>query len=592
MIVIQKPQRPAQLVRSLLFGLCTVSLVALTAVAPVATAETIDEPSTVQPVSTKASDMPPAVPDDQVPTSAVGNTESPEITQTSPEKQEVAPRSIAPAEPTSDEQFQVTSKQHADILVTHQLESSAQSGQATVSDNSFAGDATSGQATANGTIVNVIHSSTGLSDNTPITFVQDITGDVQGDITIDPSNLTVSSAGTHTLNLANQSLASSGTITIDNTVKIQALSGDAKVSGNGSAGSALSGDATALANIINIVSSSVGSGRSFVGVVNIHGSLKGDILVPRSLVDSLLASNLQNGAPQTATAPSNGTTTNNVSIANTVDLKAVSGTATVRDNQQSGNASSGDATTNLTVFNLTGQQVVAKNSLLVFVNVLGEWVGMIVPAPAGSTAAALGGGVTSSTASLPQGNATQNINITNSVEVEARSGDAIVQNNNQAGDARTGTATAGANIMNLVHSSYNLDDWFGALFINVLGSWLGNFDIAPEAVPVNTDALPANPLPKDAIKAVRVFQLAAPTPVSATEPTYTATTAADTPVEQPEGTIAEANSVLGKSTAAPDLPAQSQQSSTSLPTAYGLALAAAIATAALWLYWRHKRLHA
>src|SRR5690606_26762954 len=85
------------------------------------------------------------------------------------------------------------------------------------------------------------------------------------------------------------------------------------------------------------------------------------------------------------------------SIVNNINTAAASGNANVSNNTQAGNATTGDAQTNVTILNLTGRNVVAANSLLVFVNVLGEWVGVIVDAPAGSTSAALGTGVTENT---------------------------------------------------------------------------------------------------------------------------------------------------------------------------------------------------
>jgi hypothetical protein len=156
--------------------------------------------------------------------------------------------------------------------------------------------------------------------------------------------------------------------------------------------------------------------------------------------------------------------------------------------------------------------------LLVFVNVMGRWTGMIMPAPAGSTAAALGGGIDSSSQQAIDGTHRQDVNIRNNVNVSARSGSAAVTSNGQAGNATSGDAYAGASILNLVHSSFSLDDWFGALFINVIGSWLGDFDIA--AAPVSngqavTGGAPATSAADGAsgkaIRAVRVYQFSGDT---------------------------------------------------------------------------------
>src|SRR5690606_15758835 len=106
-----------------------------------------------------------------------------------------------------------------------------------------------------------------------------------------------------------------------------------------------------------------------------------------------------------------------------------------------------------------------------------EWVGLIVDAPAGSTSAALGSGVSENGFGKANYNVDTNSEITNNVHVNAESGDANVTGNTKAGDATSGDATASANIANIVNSSFSLSGWFGILFINVFGSWNGSFGV-------------------------------------------------------------------------------------------------------------------
>lgn len=435
-------------------------------------------------------------------------------------------------------------------IVQH-VDSTSTSGDAAVSANETAGDAKTGTATANATIVNVVGNSTGLGESVSpqIWNIYNPIGQdyVQGDITIDPSSL-VPVAGSTSAALYGPAVpvrSSTSLTDIENNVTLNAVSGDATVNDNGQAGSAVSGDAAAMATIINLVSSNIGARNAFLGVVNIFGDLRGDILVPASFVDSLIASNAPGGSTTTqAAAPGagEGTLSGTINISDTINLSALSGDATVSDNGQAGKATSGDATTRLTVFNLTGQEVIARNSLLVFVNVMGRWTGMIVPAPAGSTAAALGGGVGSTGQQGISGSHQQDVNIRNNVNVSARSGNAAVTGNGQAGSATSGSAYAGANILNLVHSSFSLDDWFGALFINVIGSWLGDFDIAPDAAagagPAAQGGQPLSASARDAIRAVRVFQFDGDTSFTPA-PVQTVAATADIPPVTPvdSGTV-------------------------------------------------------
>lgn len=113
-----------------------------------------------------------------------------------------------------------------------------------------------------------------------------------------------------------------------------------------------------------------------------------------------------------------------------------------------------------------------------FVNVLGKWVGVIVDAPEGATAAMLSNGVTSS-AYAPDltVNSQSQYGITNTIAVNAASGDAVVAQNTQAGNAVSGSAKAMANIANVTGNQFAASEWFGVLFINVFQNWFGSFGV-------------------------------------------------------------------------------------------------------------------
>jgi hypothetical protein len=179
-------------------------------------------------------------------------------------------------------------------------------------------------------------------------------------------------------------------------------------------------------------------------------------------------------------------------IVNNVKLAAQSGQAAVMDNTTAGNATTGNANTNVVIFNLSGHAVVASNSLLVFVNVLGKWVGVIVDAPVGATSAVIGNGVTSNTVIPPNLSIVNNNNnqITNNINLNSLSGNATVAANTLAGNAVSGNATSSANIANISNSQFGLTGWFGVLFINVFGNWYGSFGINTSAGdPVGTSSV-------------------------------------------------------------------------------------------------------
>ena len=461
--------------------------------------------------------------------------------------------------------------------ISNTLSSGATSGNALLIGNTSAGNATTGDASVIANIINLLQSSANLSGANTTVFTSNIVGNVQGDILIDPSILAQlqpssdTTSGDIALNTANN-----GSITND--IQLAAKSGDATISDNTSAGNASSGDATAIANVVNLINSVIASGQSFIGVVNIYGNLEGNILVPQDFINSLIASN----------TPGYGTTsvnaTDNQTITNDVIAAAKSGNATVSGNTSAGNATSGNAATNITVLNLTGKQVIADNSLLVFVNVLGTWVGLIMDAPQGSTAAAFGGDVaeTSNTGAI-NGNTTTNQLIANNILASAATGDATVNHNTKAGTATSGNASTAVNLANITNSQFSLNGWFGILFINVLGSWLGNFGVKlPPTTPANSDAgTTAN-----GINEIKVFRFIPSTGAQKTSQmaTYAApstgngtTTNATVPVTAVLAAAHIASDGMGSK-------ALNISSSQSADTSHNFAIAAAIVALGLSLY--------
>jgi hypothetical protein len=380
----------------------------------------------------------------------------------------------------------VTVNNGTTVNATTGIISFAGTGSANVSGNNTAGSAASGNAQSIANVINMLQSSSNvLSDPNMITFTANINGDVNGDLLLNPATLGAVQPANTSASLDNNVIVNNSTnSSLTNTVNLGATSGSANVSGNTTGGDATTGNATAVANIVNTLNSYVTAGKSFLGVININGNLNGDILLPPDFVDTLLASNVPHY--NITTDVTNNTTVaniNNASITNNVAATAASGSANVSGNTNGGSASSGSAKTNLTVFNLTGSEVVASNDLLVFVNVLGSWYGMILNAPAGTTAASLGSGVASNTTADNTAtlNNTNNQSITNNVNVTAQSGDANVSGNTNGGNAKTGDASAAVNIFNMINDKLTLNGWFGLLFINVFGTWNGSFGVNTSA---------------------------------------------------------------------------------------------------------------
>lgn len=369
--------------------------------------------------------------------------------------------------------------------VTNAINSDAASGNATAAQNTTVGDITTGNAAALATIVNLLQSSVNLNGAQPITFVQDVTGTVSGDLIVDPA--VIAGLGT-TSNLfgnnnANVNVDASNQSTITNAIDVSATSGNATANQNTTAGNLQTGSASAVANVVNLINSAISANQSFVGMINIYGDLQGNILVPEAFVNSVLGTG-------TAADTTNGTiitTDNNASVVNNVNATANSGNASATDNSNTGSINTGQANTNVTILNLTSNQTIGKNALLVFVNVMGKWVGLIMDAPAGTTSASLGANTGST--NTPSGTIQNETNyqINNAINTNANSGNASANENTHVGNIQTGNANAGVNLLNIMNSQISLSDWFGILFINVFGTWNGNFGIQTATVTPPTD---------------------------------------------------------------------------------------------------------
>lgn len=360
------------------------------------------------------------------------------------------------------------------------VQSTALSGNALISGNTAAGNALTGDASAVANVMNVVNSSVATGDNQKIvSFTKDIMGDVKGDIMLYPLILKAmleaeanKAAGTAP---SSTTINATTDVALNNTINLAATSGNAAVTDNTKAGDATSGSATAMANVINILNSLIAAQNSFIGTINIYGSLEGDILVAPDFLPQLLASNGSDKSTTTQKVSTQDTAT----IVNNISAVAESGAASVFGNTQGGNATTGVAESNVVLFNVTGHDIVAEDSLLVFINVLGKWVGLIIDAPQGATAAMLGTGVKKHEQYPPDlvVNSESKHGITNTIALSATSGDAVVAHNTQAGNATSGAAKTVANVANIMGSNISLSGWLKVLFINIHGDWWGDFGL-------------------------------------------------------------------------------------------------------------------
>lgn len=441
--------------------------------------------------------------------------DEPPVNQSSPQTvsntQKSSPSSAATG-PASNTEIgsQKSTKTDTDIYtqatINNAIVSNANSGDVYAGRNTKVGNLTSGDASATANVLNSLQSTYLPGGSGQILrFNANIEGDVFGDLIVDPGAATGpdSRIRVEDIDTRDVSLNVRNDMDLNNTIELNANSGDVTAEGNTEAGNLMSGNAQALANVVNILNSAISAGDSFIGSININGNLEGDILLPDNFLDQVLA---QTG-PDSVVHLSNQEKAEllaridyNVAINNSISSHAESGAVTADSNTRVGNAQSGNASTDVTIVNVTGKQVIGANSMLVFVNVGGEWLGLIMDSPNQTRAALLTGGTgpdsTYSASTAKQNNleadVQNNFTINNNLVLTAESGDVTARKNTMLGDIQSGNARTQANIANFTNSLFDLSGWLGILYINIAGNWHGSFGVdTPYGDPVaGTGAVP------------------------------------------------------------------------------------------------------
>jgi hypothetical protein len=311
--------------------------------------------------------------------------------------------------------------------------------------------------------------------------------------------------------------------TIENDINLQAVTGNNTASYNTGNGSVTTGDATAIGNIINLANTNLNVSQWLIGVVNVFGTLAGNIILPKNnsassnttaqssvLVDNQNTGSLSlNDASYTVNNTSSTTMDNSADVTSTLNVTANSG-----NNAASVNTGGGSVTTGSTDASVSNSTIANTNTVdedgtvwMIIVNKMGKWVGEIVGNPWGSTAASnalpisqTGSGSgnqnysttsqNSNTGYLSDNDATYNstvnstttvenkASISNNITANADTGNNKAEYNTGAGEIETGDAKSGVALVNMVNTNV-VAKKFVAVIVNVLGEFVGNV-ISPD----------------------------------------------------------------------------------------------------------------
>ncbi|MEX0621547.1 MAG: hypothetical protein WD187_00935 [Candidatus Woykebacteria bacterium] len=362
--------------------------------------------------------------------------------------------------------------------------------------------------------------------------VFNVMDDQTGDIVIDYSKITPTyipgggafagnnATGEDSLNSATNTSNNSNTILVDNfgnlinNYDLTSNTGNNTADKNTGNGSVTTGDANIAFNLINFLNNVFlgGGGELLLGVVNIFGTLDGDIVLKGineggtgtngSGLD-LLAGNSTTGAGSENTA--NNSTSNNTSIdlnnladvQNNVNLNGNTGGNDASKNTGGGYIDTGDVDANLNVSTVANTSAVGSGGdiWMVLINNMGSWTGQLFGGeqgsvyspfftftvnPDGSIVAAndtTGADSFNEAANNVENETDITVNNTgtlvNNVNLNANTGDNSASYNTGSGSIKTGDVNIAANIANFLNNTF-IGSRFLLTIVNIFGQFNGD----------------------------------------------------------------------------------------------------------------------
>lgn len=262
----------------------------------------------------------------------------------------------------------LTINNSSDNKINNNINVQAQSGNAEVSENTTAGDASTGAAKAVANIVNIINSA--ITSGKSFLGVVNINGNLNGDILLPADfidQLLAANVPTTTINTAQLMQNDSSAANVTNTGINNNLSATAGT------GNATTGVASTNITAFNLTGSNTIGKNSILVFVNVLGNWVGMIV---NAPEGATAAQLGGGVTQHSTGNKNVSNTTNNQINNNVTVGAQSGNASVDRNTTAGNATTGDADAAINLLNIANSNMSFSDWMgILFINVFGTWNG-------------------------------------------------------------------------------------------------------------------------------------------------------------------------------------------------------------------------
>jgi uncharacterized repeat protein (TIGR01451 family) len=259
-----------------------------------------------------------------------------------------------------------------------------------------------------------------------------------------------------------------------NNVNVSADTGNNSASGSGDTNIS-TGNATALANVTNIVNTNILGSKILMANINILTAQNINLILPRPEFFDPLSSAYVFRIPVTRNIQ------NEAAINNNVNAAADSG-----DNSTAGNSNSvtetGEAGAAVNSTTIANSNITGNSWFFMILNNTGSWTGNIVnwSAPGAVDKPVLGANILeagsdpANTASVQTiNNISNSAEVINNINVSANTGNNADISENGGANVSTGNARAVANLFNLINTNVYGSNWF-MNNVNILGDWSGN----------------------------------------------------------------------------------------------------------------------
>lgn len=308
------------------------------------------------------------------------------------------------------------------------------------------------------------------------------------------------------------SVTNENTGKLNNEIDAKAVSGQNKADYNTGTGSIASGKVNSSVNVVNFLNSNVTSGNVLLKTLNVFGDWQGDLRLPAMPVPDLTAttspsnssainSGTGSGSQNSTSANTNDSTSltnnNSATIENNITMSADSGSNNANYNGGSGIVQVGAVNGQTNEMNVANSNITGNSWFLVVINRFGNWNGTAVGAPSSVTINSTGVStiltpdqsginVTNSPTGADSNNSagvnidhktdisnTNQADITNTLNIQAVSGQNEAQWNTGHGYIQTGDVKGVNNVVNFANTNITVGNWV-VVVVNIFGNWNGN----------------------------------------------------------------------------------------------------------------------